>query len=190
MNVVAIEASPNEARVKYAEYLRAVKERHSAEYEAIKNGYRELSRGRRVLDLVETMKAAGVDERGRPRLAIVRADAKLCWFRRSWRDRDPTGGRFSMDRWSNARHARRNVVLPAGTFPGVTDRDLRAVVPVIPPGLMPSGSLARFHILWEAEWEEIPRDPMLLRHLGKGLYVVLAAWDLTELERAVLRGGL
>ncbi len=58
---------------------------------------------------------------------------------------------------------------------------------MIPPGLMPGGSLSRFHILWEAEREEIPRDPMLLRHLGKGRYVVLATWDLTDLERAVLK---
>ena len=45
-------------------------------------------------------------------------------------------------------------------------------------------------ILWEAEWETVPRDPLLLRHLAGGLYAVMASWDLTPLERAVLKGRL
>ncbi|MEM9658124.1 MAG: hypothetical protein AAF961_07165, partial [Planctomycetota bacterium] len=67
MNVATIDESRWKAREKYAEYLKATKERHCAEYEALKNAYRELSRGKRVLDLVETLRQAGVDERGRPR---------------------------------------------------------------------------------------------------------------------------
>lgn len=44
-------------------------------------------------------------------------------------------------------------------------------------------------ILWEAEWQAVPpKDPALLRHLGGDLYAVVAVWDLTELERAVLGG--
>jgi hypothetical protein len=36
-------------------------------------------------------------------------------------------------------------------------------------------------------WNEIPaRDPALLRHIRGDLWAVLAVWDLTELERAVL----
>jgi hypothetical protein len=59
-------------------------------------------------------------------------------------------------------------------------------VPPIPPRFRP-GQPDRYHILWEAEWAKVPpRDPALLRALGDGLYVVLAVWDLTELERAVL----
>lgn len=46
----------------------------------------------------------------------------------------------------------------------------------------------KYHILWEAEWSPIPpRDPMLLRRIGKAdLWVVVAHWDLTEVERAAL----
>jgi len=34
----------------------------------------------------------------------------------------------------------------------------------------------------------VPRDPYLLRRLGKGdLWLVVAAWDLTEVERAALQ---
>lgn len=42
MKVATLEESKKVARVKYAEYMKAVKERHSEEYEALKNGYREL----------------------------------------------------------------------------------------------------------------------------------------------------
>ncbi|MFI4852645.1 MAG: hypothetical protein ACIAZJ_26335 [Gimesia chilikensis] len=59
--------------------------------------------------------------------------------------------------------------------------------PVSPPALLPVGNLANYQILWEAEWETVPVDPMLLKHLGKSLYVVLAQWDLTPLEQGILR---
>lgn len=189
MHVVTMDESRDVVRQKYAEYLRAVKERHSAEYEALKNGYRELLKGRQVIDIVSTMKNAGVDQLNRPRLAIVRADAKLCWFRwrrvrgqKDWTDRPI----FSMTNEFQSPKTQ-SVVFPRNTFAAQPKSTLRAVVPTIPPSLLPGGKLSRYHILWEAEWESIPVDPMLLRHLGKSLYVVLAAWDLTPLERAVLR---
>ena len=37
---------------------------------------------------------------------------------------------------------------------------------------------------------EVPRDPMLLKKLTPNLYGVLATWNLTELERAIIRGRL
>jgi len=193
MQVATMNESRTVARQKYAEYMKAVRERHSAEYEALKNGYRELSKGRQVIDLVETMQNAGVDHQKRPRLAIIQADAKLCYFR--WGHTRRGTGRskpiFAKE-WSNWRGplARESVVLPHSTFDSENqffDRALRAVVPTIPPALQPDGDLSKYHILWEAEWETIPVDPMLLKHLGKNLYVVLAQWDLTPLERAVLR---
>jgi hypothetical protein len=60
------------------------------------------------------------------------------------------------------------------------------VVPSIPPRLRPPSALADYFILWEAAWESIPTDPMLLRRLSGSLYAALAVWDLTDLERAVL----
>ncbi|WP_339684167.1 hypothetical protein [Gimesia maris] len=55
------------------------------------------------------------------------------------------------------------------------------------PSLLPAGNLSNYYILWKAEWETIPVDHMLLNHLGKSLNVVLAQWDLTPLEQAILR---
>lgn len=190
MNLSTISENKYEARKKYAEYMKAVKERHTAEYAALKNAYRELSRGRQIIDLVATIRTGGVDQLHRPKLAVIRADAKLCWFYY-----DGNMPVFSMDgsRWSarGNEKATKRMRLPTGLFgepSGVNrNRHSRAVVPSIPPGLMPAGSLERYHILWEAEWESLPVDPVLLRHLGRNLYVVLAQWGLTPLERAVLQ---
>lgn len=67
------------------------------------------------------------------------------------------------------------------------------IVPNIPAPLRPAFGLDGYHILFEAEgWHEYkppaPRDPALLKHVGGDLYAVLAVWDLTELERAVISG--
>jgi len=50
----------------------------------------------------------------------------------------------------------------------------------------PAAELKNYHVLWEADWTAIPRDPMLLRRIGKDAWVVLAAWDLTDIEMNVL----
>ncbi len=52
-------------------------------------------------------------------------------------------------------------------------------------------------ILWEVKrWSsqritaEPDRDPLLLRQIGGDLYAIMAQWDLTELERLVMRGRI
>ena len=65
----------------------------------------------------------------------------------------------------------------------------RAVVPAIPVHLRPAGDLGEFFILFEAEWDKhAPPDPLLLKHIGGHMYSVLAQWDLTDVEKAVLEG--
>lgn len=189
MDVAEMKEPKQLARLKYAEYLRAVKTRRSAEYVTLKNAYREISLDRRVIDLAATMRNAGLDPLGRPRLAVIRADAKRCWFDRTFcGDARPTFNTTS-DFWRGRRKGSAHVSFPADVFGphrDVTAKRLSAIVPTIPPSLLPASGLERYLILWEAEWETVPVDPMLLRHLGHQLYVVVAAWDLTPLERAVL----
>jgi hypothetical protein len=65
-------------------------------------------------------------------------------------------------------------------------------VPIIPAELMPEGSLTNYYVLWEVkEWEELPepKDPYLLKRISENLFVVLGAWEITDLERAII-GGL
>jgi hypothetical protein len=62
-----------------------------------------------------------------------------------------------------------------------------AIVPIVPVYLRPKRGLANYHVLWEAEWRRIPpHDPMLLRRIGGDMWLVVAQWDLTEVERAAL----
>ena len=75
----------------------------------------------------------------------------------------------------------------------VYSKRYQTYVPTIPPHLLPKGNLYRgkYYILWEVEdWEEVPRDPILLKRLTKNLFAVLAQWDLTPLEQAIIRGRI
>jgi hypothetical protein len=167
----------------------------------IRRAYKAISQGKVVIQALESIKAAGVDEKGLPRLAIAGATAQTCvlqraasgsacmeWHPQAWRYR--RGGKFHQE-W------------PAGTFQyqpesfpvigsGGQGREWRtthrAMVPLIPVHLRPRQALEQYHILFEAEWEPIPpRDPYLLRRIGKAdLWLVVAAWDLTDVERAAL----
>jgi hypothetical protein len=133
-------------------------------------------------------------------LAIAPADASRVTVRM-----DQDGSAEFMDTaFAFTRGRVHRVKVPADTFPrfaiqwtnggprreGVSWRPTaEAIVPTIPPDLRPPHALRGYHILWEAAWTPTPpSDPVLLKSLGGPLYAVLAQWDLTPLERAVLRG--
>lgn len=187
MNVSTISMDKNQAKQAFLQYRDLVRLRHNAEDEAIMRGYKHLSKGKALIDVSAAIAHAGTDHKYLPRLAISRADYKIVWYR-GWRN---GSGRFTPSQWPNASTVRSGVFeMKEGTFPIFSGSafDAKAIVPIIPAHLRPAGSLKRFHILWEADWEAVPRDPMLLRHMGGCLFVVLAVWDLTEIERAVLAG--
>ena len=158
----------------------------------IQLAYQAIAQGRVVIQALASIKAAGLGANGLPKLAIVRADAAECFLTLARNG----SARFSMtNAWGCDHWRRQHVDLPPGSFPDSTAAPVRfsalqAIVPLIPIHLRPKRGLANYHILWEAEWERIvPRDPMLLRRLGRGdLWLVVAAWDLTEIEHAALSG--
>jgi hypothetical protein len=198
MNLATIGANREQARVQFREYRKAVRERRAAdrgddadrrarEDVLLAKSYRELSLGKKVIDLHETLRAGGVDEKHRPRLAIVRADATYCWLRREG------SGDCTFRGQESGCPKSRQVTVPRSVFgdtPMASGWRMaitgRALVPSIPPWARPKAKLLNYHILWEAHWTDVPIDPALLKHLGGPLYVVLAVWDLTELERSVL----
>ena len=48
-----------------------------------------------------------------------------------------------------------------------------------------------YFVLFEvAEWNEVPvaKDPYLLKRINANAFVVLAEWDVSEVELAVMRG--
>jgi hypothetical protein len=190
MNLPTITMDREKAQEAFDQYRGSLLRRHNEEDAAIARGYKALARGTPLLKLSEALKRGGLDQDSLPRLAICRADAKWCWLRL---DADGEAW-FSMDPRFNDYATRRYVHVPEGTFENVrtaTSRwnPVRALVPIVPPPLRPRAALSNYHVLWEAEWQRTaPRDPALLRKLGGDLWAVVAVWDLTELERAVLSG--
>ena len=162
----------------------------------IQRAYQLLAKGKLIIRALESVTRAGVNNEGLPKLAIAVAAAKTCHLNRM---RDG-GCTMSDDQW---RRRKTRVFswridsfkFPAESFPLRWDRkgyasqsDHKAQVPLIPIDVRPKRGLQNYHILWEAEWRpEPPRDPYLLRRIGKAdLWLVVAHWDLTEVERAAL----
>jgi hypothetical protein len=180
-----------QAEAAFREYRGAfLAERNRIDGELMR-GYKALKEGKQLIRLAETIATGGVDDLGRPRLAIARADEREIGMVR-WRS-----GEVNYEPSSRRIRARDRVFrFPSGTLPADDNVEWKywyALTPLVPPRFRaPNSALSNFHVLWEAEWyaqaktRVAPRDPALLRHLGGDLWVVLATWDLTELERAVL----
>lgn len=210
MNAPTLEVEQPFAAERYAEYLRTTN--RTVEDEQCKRIYRAIARGNRVVNLCEAMRLAGTNHLYRPKLAIARASnlqqsVAFRWWDGSPVFGDPGSARSSWDGLEEGVFYSR-VVLPSVTFPcnengtfGKTAKDhsiwsINASVPIIPPALRPKQPQA-YHILWEVdEWvagqttPEQSRDPFLLKHLGSWFFVIVAEWDLTEVERQVYRLGM
>jgi hypothetical protein len=195
MDLATIDISPEEATERLHEYEVLKTEQRSTEDEALMAAYRAAKRGLPIINLPQVIAAGGCFANGLPRLAIVRADAHQCWASLNWWTSDNTTMQvtYSRQRWVQDRlavGANRvvvNVPRPAKILKG--QRWASTVVPSIPPRHRPRRArLCNFHILWEVEkWDPTPpHDPALLRHIRGDLWAVMAVWDLTELERAVL----
>jgi hypothetical protein len=160
----------------------------------IMSAYQKLAQGKLVIKALESVVTAGVNEQGLPKLAITRADAKMCHL--SMRGNGGATmsmitGRGSARRTGTAFSTR--FEFPAKAFPNNTGwRNAEAIVPIVPLSERPKRAMANYHILWEAEWTKaVPIDPFLLRRIGKAdMWLVLAMWDLTEVERAALAARL
>lgn len=189
MNVATITMPIAEAKEAYQVYRRSVAQNPNPRDTAIMLGYRALAKGRAIVDVDRAIAAGGLDDRGRPKLAIAGAAWRRCGcIYRDWgQEWIFHSHEFGMPRGRSRQHVTIRRWHDAGVGQQPTGRGCVAIVPMVPPQLRPqTGDLADYHILWEAEWSDPPKDPMLLRHLSAGLYAVLAVWDLTPLERNVL----
>jgi hypothetical protein len=195
MNVATIEMPVDEAREKLREYRLGLKGREPTnEDRGIVTGLKAIAAGRKLIDILQVFRNCPADRLGRPALAIARAHWRNVWLRRFHNGSAQFGeSANAIAGWGRpARH--RFFKLPDGTIQETQRKgsgDLKAIVPLIPPNLRPATAIESYCILFEAEWEPVPPiDPMLIRHLHGSLYAVLAHWDLTPLERAVLAGRL
>lgn len=191
MNVQTIDMPKEEAKERYDAYREALRGKEiSDEDRGILLGYQALANGRSILNLDTVFRNCPMDKR-RPKLAIARAHWRMCWFKETYQDawifasqRDFLNMRTKASAYNRIRLSRKIVTR------GATMSDSRTVVPIVPPNLRPIGSLEKYFILWEAEWETMPTDPMLLSRIRGNMFAVLAVWDLTELERLVLSGRI
>ncbi len=156
--------------------------------------------GGAVVDVPASIKKAGLNEEGDPKIAVIRADYTKCYLRKRGR------GGFIISGFNNFFHRPLkkdgDLTMSEGSFTWkrhesgrwIIGQDINTPVPVIPPAILideVKHSLRNYHILWEVEkWDQVPRDPMLLKRLTPNLFGVLATWNLTELERAIIRGRL
>lgn len=190
MNITSLEITKEEAADRLRHYESMIAAERTVEDEAIMAGYRAAARGLPVIVLPEVMRLAGLlHDNGLPRMAICRADAKQCFVTMS-RDNMIFGlSREAANRGGLV--GRTTVRVPLPEDPLRRHHWIRGhtIVPTIPPQYRPKiRHLHRYHVLWEVEaWTQVPpRDPALVKHIRGDLWSVLAIWDLTDLERAVL----
>lgn len=190
MKVERLQVSKEKARELHALYHQHRKDETAMDAE-IRQAYRLIGQGKMIIRALASIVAAGLKEDGTPKLAICNANERRC---RLIQERD---GRAIMHRdngrrvnWTDKTNVFR---FPTGTFPFTPTqqyehtRYLTAIVPMIPPHLRPRKAIESYHILWEAEWSKIvPVDPMLLRRITGDMWLVVAAWDLTDVERAAM----
>ncbi len=201
------EMSQEEAKEQWKRYCELIKTHPSDHAKTLKKAYHALSKGHKIIDIYQAFKQAGKYENDKPKLAICRAHLERCVFER----RSGGAGAF----WDPDKNIRFGAALPSVALPATTftawepekwpptgwldgrKTVVHTITPIIPPEFYPKGQLHRYFILWEVEedggWKTIPEppgDPMLLKRLSKNLFTVLAAWDMTELEKAVIRGAI
>lgn len=179
MDVQKLSMDKDQARDLYRAYQEN-RGHMTADDRAIAAIYKRIAAGKLVIRALTSITAAGLDAAGLPKLAIARADEKKieceCWTDRA-----------------NLRPAARGYVRAKDrTFtipmPGMQSqtRNRIADVPLIPVHLRPRRAIEKYHVLWEADWNQYPVDPYLLRRFGADAWLVVAAWDLTPVERAVM----
>lgn len=178
MNVERIVVDKAKARDLYQEYKKH--QHYSAPIDQeIQRTYKVLAQGRTVIQAIKSIEVAGLGDDKMPKLALAKADAKVCF----WRAYNGHGTFYSDSRWARAKNK-----MISARIAGVTHShpEGQAVVPLIPVHLRPKRGLPNYHILWEADWKAVPKDPYLLRRIGGDLWLVVAAWDLTDVERAAM----
>lgn len=191
-----------QAKEEWKKYVQLLKKRKDKHLEVLRQSMYYAKQGKALIDVYAVIKKAGLNSKNEPRLAVARADIKKVVFEK----RDTGTGRFLMGTEWKRKDWKTDVELPQKTFKvgwerltkpdgtpswGLKDKELTAKVPVIPADLMPEGELKDYYILWEVkEWEQLPevKDPFLLKRISENLFVILGAWDLTELERSVIAG--
>lgn len=195
-SVKPITMSRRLARKKWKEYVEASKIHGEKYFKDLKGLYYHLKEERKIIDIFEAFKFAGLNEKHEPKLAIALANAKTVEFEKKRNG----SGLFNTDKYGDYKH---EVFLPEKTFPdwikaekkNTYDNDfvnqkIKTKVPIIPADKISNYKhLNELYILWEVDdWQNVPIDPFLLKRINNNLFVILSSWNLTKLERALVGG--
>lgn len=199
MELATLEVTPEEAEARLAEYEAQLTTERTEEDRAILAAYRAAKRGLPIIRLSKAFEIAGrfpdrngVEGKGLPRLAVIRADAQTCHVQADSGDWvfGPEVDRYRRIRNNGATTNRHGTIRVKGACPGFSSWGGGSTpVPIIPPRHRPGAHrLHLFHVLFEVDsWTPEPsRDPALIRHIRGDLWSVVAVWDLTDIEHAVL----
>lgn len=193
MELATITMDRDEAQARYEDYRRSAHKDLSKEFARIMRGFKALAKGTRLLDLDKSVQQGGTVTRQRrgetfwlPAIAVGRADKPYSHVRIG--DNTVT---YDADERGWGRSDKNRVVVQRGEL-SLSKLDawtaFRSPTPIVPPEHTPPYALSNYHVLWEADWQPYqPVDPALLRHIGGPIYAVIAEWDLTPLEAAILR---
>lgn len=196
-----------QAAQKWREYVAAEKIYRKPEYTDLRKVYNQIKQGRKVIDIFKVIQKGGIHNTHHPKLAIAKIDTKKLWCR-YWPDGSVSF--LNQGNWNNSSAGNTtisDVVLKNCLPQYIRDKvihaegsstwrpsflQLSAPVPPVPPQYMPKIVTDDYYILWEVdEWKMTPpTDPWLLKRITKTLFVVLAGWDLTELEKSVMHGRM
>jgi len=213
MQVEQLSISPEKCKSELKAFKNLVKTHRKSKIQQVHRDlhrvYGHMQHGGKAINLIESFKKVGVNENFNPKLAICRADGKICYCYKN-----PDGSAvFSFARdIQAARKSYRDVGFPIDTFKFLAKgetwinwekRQIATPVPIIPASILNpinqesekppiKYGLNNYHIIWEVEkWKRVPpRDPILVKLINGNVALVLAHWDLTELERAVIQGRL
>lgn len=175
------------AKEKYKQHLEIIKKHKTKALKEAKRMYYHLSKGRKLLDIWKVFENAGLNSDGNPRLAIAPANLEEIRFKKR-NNRSSyffIEGRYSWDeKWF--------YTLPKEIYPKWNEEGIISTkVPTVPAKHIPKGKLENYWILWDVKtWDKLPdnKDPILLRQISDNVFVVIAKWNLTKLEKAILRG--
>lgn len=196
MDITTFAMRKKKAHTLWKEYVAAVKHNKKDEYlKDMKAVYNQLKSGKKLVDIQTVFERGGINDQNQPKLAIALGSSKQCFCRYTQQ------GRIMFSHKSFGWDSREDVIirgmpkLPDSMFTAnqrwELHKDWQCPVPMIPASVRPpKKDMKHYYVLWEVDqWKPIPpRDPFLLRRITPNMFVVVAAWNLTELERAVMKG--
>ncbi len=179
MNVDLITVPREQALEKFKEYKNVLAAKRLDEDKDLQRRYRAAAEYP-LLDVAVALKETGLNDKQLPKLALARGHWKRLYYSRY------KNAFSSSPRYWDRRYA---IKLPTDTYPSTGWREGFVDVPHIPPHLRPEDDIRRYHILFEVQnWQEYPRDPLLLKQISGWIFAVIGEWDLSPLEAMLLTG--